>query len=478
MTEINYNEYPIEYPYFITFDKNGREKVLAPALARYIRENLDYLLVRDGGRYGLQIYFYEEGVYKLYDERMFKGVIRDVIARCNENLVRMKEINEAYQLITSDRDYIAQEKLNSFEDLINFENGLLLVGRNGYSLIPHNPEMYSTIQIPCEWNENPRETPVFDEYLETLTNGDGGIKKLLLQYIGVCLSNVKGWRMKKALFMTGDGDTGKSQLKSLVERLLGRGNFIGIDLREIEARFGTGAIYGTRLAGSSDMSFMSVDELKTFKKLTGGDSIFAEFKGQQPFEYTYSGLLWFCMNRLPKFGGDDGEWVYDRIMVVDCKNPIPKDKQDKRLCDQMFEEREGIIFKAVNALVEVYKNGYRFDEPDCVTKARADYIAKNNTVISFFNECMCRRESDKIRDNATIGRIYKVYKDWCSENNNGYAKSAREFRETLAAYLKTNTEDMERILRGSRYYSKYTLTLETKKLYVKSYGYDSLNDEI
>ena len=52
------------------------------------------------------------------------------------------------------------------------------------------------------------------------------------------------------------------------------GNFIGIDLKEIESRFGTGAVYGTRLAGSSDMSFLSVDELKTFKKMTGGDSLF------------------------------------------------------------------------------------------------------------------------------------------------------------------------------------------------------------
>ena len=45
-------------------------------------------------------------------------------------------------------------------------------------------------------------------------------------------------------FLVGDGNTGKSQLKSLVERLIGKGNFIGIDLGEIEARFGTGSIYG------------------------------------------------------------------------------------------------------------------------------------------------------------------------------------------------------------------------------------------
>jgi phage/plasmid-associated DNA primase len=102
--------------------------------------------------------------------------------------------------------------------------------------------------------------------------------------------------------MVGPGDTGKSQLKSLVERLLGNGNYVGIDMKEIEARFGTSNLYGKRLAGSSDMSFLTVDELKTFKKCTGGDSLFAEFKGQNGFEFTYNGLLWFCMNRLPKLG--------------------------------------------------------------------------------------------------------------------------------------------------------------------------------
>ena len=97
--------------------------------------------------------------------------------------------------------------------------------------------------------------------------------------------------MKKSLWMVGPGNTGKSVLKTLVEQILGSHNFIGIDLSEIEARFGTGAIYGKRLAGSSDMSFITIKELKTFKKCTGGDSLFAEFKGQSPFQFTYNGLL-------------------------------------------------------------------------------------------------------------------------------------------------------------------------------------------
>lgn len=341
----------IEHPYFIRFNKaTGEPYIVTPLLARYVREHLNYILVRDNGKQGLLKYVYENGCYRLYSNDMFMGIIKQCIADYDEELVKMSKVAEALQHITTDLNYISQEELDADENLINFKNGLLRVTETDTVLIPHTPTVYSTIQIPCDWMGRPEPTPVFDAYMKKLTNGDPAIERLLLEFIGVCISNIKGWRLKKSLFLVGDGDTGKSQLKSLVERLLGKGNFIGIDLKEIEARFGTGAIYGTRLAGSSDMSFLTVDELKTFKKITGGDSLYAEFKGQQAFEFTYNGLLWFCMNRLPKFGGDDGQWVYNRIMVVRCPNVIPKEQQDKRLLDKLYAERGGIVYKAIRAL--------------------------------------------------------------------------------------------------------------------------------
>ena len=59
------------------------------------------------------------------------------------------------------------------------------------------------------------------------------------------------------------------------------------------------------------MSFLTVEKLKAFKKITDGD---------------------------------DGKWVYNRIMAVNCLNTIPKDKQDKLL--KMHAEREGIVYQA------------------------------------------------------------------------------------------------------------------------------------
>lgn len=470
----NFHKSKMEHPYFIKFDeKTGAPSISVPLLAKYVREHMDYILVRDNGKQAMHKYIYEDGCYRYYADNMMMGRIKQYIADYDEELVSMGKVSEALSHINTDLNYVAMDELNAREDIINFQNTLLKITSTELIPIPHSPEIYSTIQIPCDWTGMATPTPVFDAYISKLTDGDKGVEQLLLEALGVCISNVKGHRMKKSLFMTGDGDTGKSQIKSLAEKLLGKGNFIGIDLKEIESRFGTGAVYNTRLAGSSDMSFLSVDELKTFKKMTGGDSLYAEFKGQQAFEFTYNGFLWFCMNRLPKFGGDDGKWVYDRIMVVECKNVIPKDKQDKELLDKMYAERDGIVYKAVKALQTVIANGYRFSEPACVTEAREKYQTENNTVISFFEDCMCEREGGKITDACTTGKIYKVYKEWCRDNNNGFAKTYKEFRTKLADYLSTSFEDMIVKRNSGTFYKEYTLTTECKKEYQQAYGYDS-----
>lgn len=459
-------------PPFIRIDKKGNTVVSVPLLARHFREHVHYLLVRDSGKQGLLKYVYKDGSYRIYDNNMLMGVIKGFIAEYDEELIRMGQVNECLQNILTDLNYVRQVDLNADENLINFQNGLLYVDGNTMELRPHSPEVLSTIQIPCDWTGVPTPTPVFDAYMHTLTDGDMGVENLLLQFIGVCLSNVRGYRMKKALFLDGKGDTGKSQLKSLVEMLLGKGNYIGIDLKEIEARFGTGMIFGTRLAGSSDMSFMTIGELKTFKKATGGDSLFAEFKGVQGFEYIYSGLLWFCMNQLPKFGGDDGQWVYDRIMVVHCPNAIPKDRQDKFLLDKMYAEREGIVYKAIRALQQVIRNGYQFSEPQAVIAARNKYKGVNNTVEVFLSECMCRREGP-IKDRATVRMIVRIYQAWCKSSNHGYAKTEREFRESLAELCGCAYSDMVVHRKIGNFYKDWTLTDEMKELYSSIYGFDA-----
>lgn len=99
----------------------------------------------------------------------------------------------------------------------------------------------------------------------------------------------------------------------------------------------------------------------------------------------------------------------------------------------------------------------------------------NNTVITFFEECMQERPQGKITDLCTTGKVYDVYKAWCKDNNHGYHKTAKEFRNELARYL--NAPYINLITRRGKsgnYYKNYTLTDDAKESYKKVYGYDDI----
>lgn len=461
-----------EIPSFIlTNETTGREIVSAPLLAKHIRENLPYILVRNHGKEDTFIYVYEDGKYVLHSRDMMIGRIKSYVEEYDETLVKIPKINETLRLLETDLKNIRHDELNQDERYINFNNGLLDL--QTMTLVDHTPDVYSTIQIPCDWVSVPKATPVFDNYMTTLTSGNTDYREIILEFMGLIFSNVPGFRIKKALFIQGPGDSGKSQIKSLTERIVGKGNFAGIDMKAIEARFSTGVIYGTRMAGSSDMSYMSLSELKVFKLLTGGDSVMGEFKGLNAFEYTYKGLLWFCMNELPKFSGDTGEWVYDRMIIIKCLNSIPPEKQDRLLLDKMYEEREGIVFKAIYALKRLIDRGYRIIEPESVLLARKEYMIMNNPVRLFFDECMSRWYGGHIQEHCTTGKVYEVFKAWSNDNNNGYHVTEGEFRKELSQHLGMAYADLITRRNGQSYFKDYGLTLETKKRYEKVYGFDT-----
>ena len=45
---------------------------------------------------------------------------------------------------------------------------------------------------------------------------------------------------------------------------------------------------------------------------------------------------------------------------------------------------------------------------------------------------MAERPNGKITDGCTTGKVFKVYKGWCKDNNHGFSKTAKEFRDILA----------------------------------------------
>ena len=475
--ETNQNvEIPDDADYIIEeYDQRKRKTILkisAPLLAEYIRTHSNYIFVRNDALEGVTRYWYENGVYKLISDDELKGHIKSYITRVDKSILKKKDVEEVFFDLTTDLNYISHDKLNANEDIINFKNGLLNL--KTMELMPHSPQVYSTIQLDCNYNPDALDSPTFDKYLEDFTQGNPQKKQFIMEYMGGTFSNVFGFRFKRALFMVGDGNTGKSTLKRFSENVIGSKYVSSATLEQLEARFGGTYIHNKRLIGSNDMPHASIRALDMFKALTGGDSISIEYKCKNIFSETFKGFLWFTMNKLPKLSGNQGEEVYNRIIVFRCNNVIPEEQQDKNLDNKLLEEKESIINKCLIAFKKAIDNNYTFSVPEDSITEKTQYQEENNPVAMFYKECCVDRPTGTL-DNCTTKKTYDVFKAWCMDNNNGYTISNIEFRKELLNIFKAqNIKDIIIRRKTGRYYI-FTLSRETKLDYTKIYGYDNSN---
>lgn len=446
-----------KFPYIIPHERNGSVyyTVSTQLLAAHVRKNEHYFFLDTGGEKP-PAFWYERGCYRRVDDNTFKGYIKRHIERFDEQLVISRDLDEVYKLLLTDGERVRLSEVKA-ENYICFKNGILSL--DTLELLPHSSEIPFTVQIPCDWiygSGAVPKCPRFIEFLETLTSGNKDMQVLLWEYIGLVISNVPGYIPKKALFLYGAGNTGKSQLLELLKRLIGAENYASTDIKELEEnRFAAFALWNKRLAGSPDMAAMKVDELKLFKKLTGGDDIPFEAKGKDRFTDKFRGALMFCVNELPKFGGDKGDHVYERMLLCPCTNVIPPEKRDRQLIDKLYAEREGIVFNAVQALLLLRRHGYSFTEPAACQRAVDAYKTDNDNVLQFLDECTTPREELNANGHTwktSTAYIYSAYREWCTRNGL-YVQSAQEFRKSVCRrYRATDPTQLERKYNGTRYY--------------------------
>ena len=137
-------------------------------------------------------------------------------------------------------------------------------------------------------------------------------------------------------------------------------------------------------------------------------------------------------NRMPIFGGDKGDHVYDRMIIVRCDNIIPEEKRDKHLLEHLLKEKEYIILQAIKGLKEVISNGYKYDIPDSCKEVNKKYRVENDSFLSFLEECVVDRpKGEPIKDQCTVKVFYETYKEWCKANNNGYCQTKKEMKQML-----------------------------------------------
>lgn len=401
------------------------------------------------------LYRYEQGVYTQIEEKELNRIVYDFIADLDaETMLRPSKIQQVVDLIKIKINTVYYDELNSNIDIINFRNGILKL--DTMTLIEHSPDILSTIQIPTNWNPDAAETPVFDYFMDSLTTGikdAEDVKKLLLQFIGIVISNVPGYKYKTSLLLYGPGGTGKTQYRNLISKLIGEHNTQQMELRDLDRDFVTGGLYGKRMFGSDDMSYAHSRDFSNFKSIVGGGQILISQKFKDSFTTILNGVFINCANDLPLFGGDKGEHVYKRIMPVLITNVVPPEKINRNILNDMMKEAEGICYKAVLALVDTIdrtKNDYHVIIPESVKENWKAYQTANDLAVEFY-QTFCF-PSDIEDTKYTEAQIRKCFKNWCKMNYNTVPQKD-EFERSIAGYLKIGVSALKHRVAAGRYYN-------------------------
>ena len=454
-------------PYFY-YDTRDNLRVDPAKLWQHVRKRECYFWVGNGSTDGARRYFYDprRGVYDFMGDSRIKGKIQEYIAREEPDAVKTKDVNEVFNLLTNEDCFKPDSFLDSSENLINFQNGFFDLCT--WSMYPHQNSVISTVQLPLAFDPSKEYTlddaPTFKHYLHDLTEGDPQKQQLLLEYMGAVLSNIPGHRFKQSLFLVGAGNTGKSKYIELLCNLTGEQSCASVSFSDLGERFQSGAIYGKRLVCDADMKVQRAKDNGLFMKITGGDPVQIEFKGMNTFTTVHRGYLLFASNALPRWGGNTTDAAYDRMLVIECNNVIPPERQDPHLNRKLFNERQAIVYIALRALLGAVQRGYRFTRPDTLALTVKQLKRNNCPSIDFFESCCIEYENadHSIQHCMLRSKMHDAFVKWCKTNApSAYIPGAREFYKDILQYKNMPDGSLTRIYNGGRYYT-FTLTAEAK----------------
>lgn len=347
-----------------------------------------------------------------------RHVARDRAAKLMGELFRNSHARNAETLIRAYAPRIACEPIG---ELVNFRNGLL-DWRSG-ELRSHTPDVLSTVQLPV--NYNPDATcPAFDRFLAEVVPAD--MIDIVWELIGYLVFS--GNPLHKAVMLMGGGNNGKGTFLHVLEKLLGgKRNITAVSLHDlVNTRFSTASLYGklANIAGDIDGSYL--ESTATFKAITGGDTVSAEHKGRDRFDFTPWAVPVFSANKIPS-SADTTVGYFRRWLVL----PFPHDftgREDRNLDHRLSTpaELEGIAAKAIAALPRLLDRG-DFELGESANAAREEFARRVDQVRTWIDEC-CKVTDAAPWRNRT--ELYTHYKNWAQRDGHK-AVRASEFYDRL-----------------------------------------------
>lgn len=253
---------------------------------------------------------------------------------------------------------------------------------------------------------------IFSHYVKTSFPEESEAKRqLLLEILGYALSDCQ--KAKAGFFFIGESNSGKSTMLELFRRILPEHCVTSIPLYRLENRFNLARLADARINICTELSEKSLSASDIFKMMTSNETVTAEHKGGKPFEFKLHCKSLNAGNCIPEIKNNEGfEAMLNRMVILLFPVSISKEEQDLDLLDKLWAERDSIFSEALDALVKLRNNNFKFMEPKDSIRLKRQLTSQGNTLPQFIKE-RCVFEPNA-REHLAV--LYQALEDYCNEN--------------------------------------------------------------
>jgi len=392
--------------YLTLFDNEKKRRGLhVKEIVENIKQRCQFITVRDATGRLPHIYVYQNGYYKLNGEDLLAILIKSIFSERNIPF-RMSYKTELLDYMKTE-NVVERDEIQPPKHLLNFNNGVYDLKAN--KLLHHSPDYYFLYKIP--WNYRPAaECPKIMKYFKSTLKPE--FIKFTQEIFGYCL--MFDYRHAAIFYLYGTGGNGKSVWTKILEHMLGPKNVANKSIDSlVKFRFTSSLLYGKLANICGELSSELLKNTDTLKSLSAGDSIQAEFKGKDGFDFQNKAKIITACNFIPHSTDMTYGW-YDRQYIIPFLKKFRYSKQeDTELLDKLLIqcEMEGLLTWALVGLLRLLKNKH-FSYPQ---DKKERYLMCQRNVKYFVEKCY-KKTTDR-QDVINVDEIYEHYCDWCEKNS-------------------------------------------------------------
>lgn len=318
---------------------------------------------------------------------------------------------------------ILPNELDRYKDALNIKNGI--VDLKTGKLRPHDRRLKMSLLADVEYIEGAK-CPLWLKFLDEVTQGDKELQLYIQHMVGYFLT---GSTAEQCLFfLYGTGSNGKSTFVNMISSLFGdytknaqSDTIMRVDRgNSSAARSDIARLKSVRLVTTSEPSGGCVLDEALVKTMTGEDVITARRLYREEFQFRPEFKIVMATNVKPIIKHSD-HGIWRRVRMLPFVAQIPDEKKDIHLAEKLQAEKAGIFQWALKGAVSWYEKGM----PPCakVNAANEEYRREMDKMQQFVDDCIINAPGCTIPS----GKLYAVYRAWCSDRGERYPASQSKF---------------------------------------------------